>query len=267
MVNSARQLNKLVTGWPGHTTTVIAVFQVFSHWSCWCCAFRTGQCREQQAGKCSLVHDPTAVAVCPRWLQGSCSNAACLLQHCRCPDVMPVCTFYLQVTFYHTRKAARKGSYAPCSTAPSPSLFPPCPCPPGSPPVPLRSLPRMFFLILCSSLCMACTDGSPATSAHLSWRHSNVCTCGGTSNFNQGFWCVLAGLVHDRRLPLCSCQGGPKCTCMPGVCCWALPSWGSLHQEALDAPHDSPVATEQGIAGKQTSSTRERQACCRNHAA
>ncbi|KAL3143385.1 Zinc finger CCCH domain-containing protein 3, variant 2 [Trebouxia sp. C0009 RCD-2024] len=57
---------------------------------------RTGQCREQQAGKCSLVHDQAAVAVCPRWLQGCCSNAACLLQHCRCPDVMPVCTFYLQ---------------------------------------------------------------------------------------------------------------------------------------------------------------------------
>lgn len=62
--------------------------------------FRTGQCREQQAGKCSLVHDPAAVAVCPRWLQGCCSNAACLLQHCRCPDVMPVCTFYLQVSLH-----------------------------------------------------------------------------------------------------------------------------------------------------------------------
>lgn len=47
---------------------------------------------------------------------------------------------------------------------------------------------------------------------------------------------------------------------MPGVCCWALPSWGSLHQEALDAPHDSPVATEQGIAGKHTSLPKQHSA-------
>ncbi|DBB17282.1 TPA: hypothetical protein ACH3X3_014328 [Trebouxia sp. C0006] len=57
---------------------------------------RTGGCREHQAGKCHLVHDPATVAVCSRWLQGSCTNTACLLQHRPCPDVMPVCTFYLQ---------------------------------------------------------------------------------------------------------------------------------------------------------------------------
>ncbi|KAL0039824.1 hypothetical protein WJX77_009071 [Trebouxia sp. C0004] len=57
---------------------------------------RTGGCREHQAGKCHLVHDPATVAVCSRWLQGSCTNTACLLQHRPCPNVMPVCTFYLQ---------------------------------------------------------------------------------------------------------------------------------------------------------------------------
>ena len=108
------------SGLPCHTTTVIAVLWVFTLWSSCCCAFRTGQCREQQAGKCSLVHDPTAVAVCPRWLQGCCSNAACLLQHCRCPDVMPVCTFYLQVS-HNTR-----GMVA-APVAPQPSLCFPLP--------------------------------------------------------------------------------------------------------------------------------------------
>ena len=240
---------------PAHSATVLAVFQVSAPWSSWYCVFRTGQCRERQSGKCLLVHDPTAVAVCPRWLQGSCSNAACLLQHCRCPDVMPVCTFYLQVSFQHTGGQLRPPLHSPLGP-PSPLPFPlgPPPTPPVSKPA---SPPEAFQACVFSCCAAACVwhalmEAQQPYSFHPGATPVSALDSS-TSNSSQSFWCVLVGLVHDRRLPLCARQGGPKRTCMPGVCGRALPSWGSLHQEALDAPHDSPVAAEQGIAGKHTS--------------
>ena len=42
---------------------------------------RTGFCSGMQAGQCKHVHDPAKVAVCVRWLQGSCKDGMCLLQH------------------------------------------------------------------------------------------------------------------------------------------------------------------------------------------
>ena len=59
---------------------------------------RTGRCEAQAKGRCQLGHDPTKVAVCQRWLLGNCNTVACPLQHSRCPEVMPVCTFFLQVS-------------------------------------------------------------------------------------------------------------------------------------------------------------------------
>lgn len=125
-----------------------------------------------------------------------------------------------------------------------------------------------MFCLCASGLCVACIHGNQSYLC-LSWHHftGNTLVCAfdsSTWDIIQGF-CMLVGLVHDRGLPLCACQGGPKCTCMPGVCCWTLPSRGRLHQEALDTPHDSPVATEQSIAGKQTSPAGQPQAhCCSN---
>ena len=43
------------------------------------------------------MHDPTKVRVCARWLQGRCTADPCLLQHQVVPDLMPVCSFFLQV--------------------------------------------------------------------------------------------------------------------------------------------------------------------------
>jgi hypothetical protein len=59
---------------------------------------RRGECALARAGTCPRTHDPSKVAVCPAWLQGRCGDAAaCKLQHKILPDLMPVCTFYLQV--------------------------------------------------------------------------------------------------------------------------------------------------------------------------
>ena len=74
-------------------------------WSCMLCDMvliytcRTGRCEAQAKGRCLLKHDPTKVAVCQRWLLGNCNTVACPLQHSRCPEVMPVCTFFLQVSW------------------------------------------------------------------------------------------------------------------------------------------------------------------------
>lgn len=61
------------------------------------CIRRRGVCRER--AKCRYVHDRSKVAVCPAWLQGRCplEGAVCPLQHERRPDLMPVCSFFLQV--------------------------------------------------------------------------------------------------------------------------------------------------------------------------
>ena len=59
---------------------------------------RTGVCAGQANGQCTLVHDKSKVAVCSAWLSGSCSSSAeCTLQHKACPDLMPLCQFYLKV--------------------------------------------------------------------------------------------------------------------------------------------------------------------------
>ncbi|GIL77477.1 hypothetical protein Vretimale_2965 [Volvox reticuliferus] len=61
---------------------------------------RTGVCslsRDISSGRCPHTHDPSKVAVCSRWLAGSCTDASCHLQHRRVPDLMPLCTYFLQV--------------------------------------------------------------------------------------------------------------------------------------------------------------------------
>jgi hypothetical protein len=60
---------------------------------------RHGQCALAHAGRCPKVHDPAKVAVCTRWLLGRCDGKACRLQHRVAPELMPACTFFLQVGF------------------------------------------------------------------------------------------------------------------------------------------------------------------------
>ena len=45
--------------------------------------FRTGMCKEgAQGARCVRLHDPARVAVCPQWLQGTCTRGErCPMQH------------------------------------------------------------------------------------------------------------------------------------------------------------------------------------------
>lgn len=54
-------------------------------------------CEEARQGRCPHIHDPVRVAVCGRWLAGSCTVPDCPLQHRRCPDLMPLCSHFLKV--------------------------------------------------------------------------------------------------------------------------------------------------------------------------
>ena len=63
--------------------------------------------------------------------------------------------------------------------------------------------------------------------------------------------CCTAGLVHHRKLPLCSCEGGPWSTCLSGICQWPLSKGCGVHQKAPHPSHDPAAATKQGFAGKQ----------------
>ena len=61
-----------------------------------CLAFcRTGRCRKPE-GQCQLRHDPETVAICLRWLCGTCHGDGCSLQHKVNRARMPVCTFFMQ---------------------------------------------------------------------------------------------------------------------------------------------------------------------------
>ncbi|GIL64783.1 hypothetical protein Vafri_18661 [Volvox africanus] len=55
-----------------------------------------GYCPDYCRGSCPHTHDPTKVAVCSRWLAGTCTDANCHLQHRLVPDLMPLCTYFLQ---------------------------------------------------------------------------------------------------------------------------------------------------------------------------
>ncbi|XP_024515733.1 uncharacterized protein LOC9641455 isoform X3 [Selaginella moellendorffii] len=56
---------------------------------------RFGKCKKGD-GKCPYIHDAGKVAVCTKFLKGSCSNVSCLLTHKVLPERMPDCSFFLQ---------------------------------------------------------------------------------------------------------------------------------------------------------------------------
>eukprot|EP00877_Chromochloris_zofingiensis_P014502 jgi/Chrzof1/9305/UNPLg00273.t1 len=56
-----------------------------------------GHCELAKANQCEKVHDPSKVAVCPKWLAGKCRSKTCRLQHKVLPELMPVCSYFLQV--------------------------------------------------------------------------------------------------------------------------------------------------------------------------
>ncbi|XP_064980113.1 uncharacterized protein LOC135622303 [Musa acuminata AAA Group] len=56
---------------------------------------RFGECNKK-GGKCPYIHDPTKVAICTKYLSGSCSNTNCKLTHKIIPERMPDCSYFLQ---------------------------------------------------------------------------------------------------------------------------------------------------------------------------
>lgn len=57
---------------------------------------RLGKCLAYANGRCSMIHDPRYVIVCPSFLRNACKNEKCLLSHNANLHKMPVCKYYLQ---------------------------------------------------------------------------------------------------------------------------------------------------------------------------
>ena len=55
-----------------------------------------GKCNKKEKGICPYIHDPDKVAVCRKFLAGSCLNGECLLSHKVAPEKMPSCKFFLE---------------------------------------------------------------------------------------------------------------------------------------------------------------------------
>ncbi|XP_064466522.1 zinc finger CCCH domain-containing protein 3-like isoform X2 [Ornithodoros turicata] len=55
---------------------------------------RFGRCNK--GDKCTYIHDPDKVAVCTRFLRGTCRVSKCPFSHRVSPDKMPVCSFFLR---------------------------------------------------------------------------------------------------------------------------------------------------------------------------
>ncbi|CAK8678817.1 uncharacterized protein LOC143470558 isoform X2 [Clavelina lepadiformis] len=55
---------------------------------------RFGKCN--RGGKCPYTHDPERVAICTRFLRGTCRDTCCLFSHKLSKKKVPVCSFYLR---------------------------------------------------------------------------------------------------------------------------------------------------------------------------
>nr|XP_042908455.1 zinc finger CCCH domain-containing protein 3-like isoform X2 [Parasteatoda tepidariorum] len=55
---------------------------------------RFGRCNK--GIKCAFVHDPSKIAVCTRFLRGTCKSEKCLFSHEINPGKMALCSFFLQ---------------------------------------------------------------------------------------------------------------------------------------------------------------------------
>ena len=55
-----------------------------------------GKCTKKEVGNCPFLHDKEKIAVCRRYLQGSCHKDNCLLTHRVAPEKMPVCKYFLE---------------------------------------------------------------------------------------------------------------------------------------------------------------------------
>ena len=53
---------------------------------------RFGRC--SRGAECRLIHDPKRVALCPRFLRGTCKLDNCPYSHVISEEKMPLCSFY-----------------------------------------------------------------------------------------------------------------------------------------------------------------------------
>ncbi|KAK8778977.1 hypothetical protein V5799_019683 [Amblyomma americanum] len=64
-------------------------------WKSYCIFFnRFGRCNKGDS--CGYIHDPEKVAVCTRYLRGTCKVSDCQFSHKVAPEKMPVCSFFLK---------------------------------------------------------------------------------------------------------------------------------------------------------------------------
>lgn len=56
---------------------------------------RFGKCNKDD-GKCPYIHDPSKIAVCTKFLKGSCFDINCKLTHKAIPERMQDCSYFLQ---------------------------------------------------------------------------------------------------------------------------------------------------------------------------
>ncbi|XP_057490495.1 zinc finger CCCH domain-containing protein 7-like isoform X1 [Actinidia eriantha] len=56
---------------------------------------RFGKCNKDD-GKCPYIHDPSKIAICTKFLKGSCSDPKCKLTHKVIPERMQDCSYFLQ---------------------------------------------------------------------------------------------------------------------------------------------------------------------------
>ncbi|KAK8767465.1 hypothetical protein V5799_005756 [Amblyomma americanum] len=64
-------------------------------WKSYCIFFnRFGCCNKGDS--CGYIHDPEKVAVCTRYLRGTCKMPDCPFSHKVAPEKMPVCSFFLK---------------------------------------------------------------------------------------------------------------------------------------------------------------------------
>lgn len=64
-------------------------------WKSYCIFFnRFGRCNKGDS--CAYIHDPEKVAVCTRFLRGTCKVSDCPFSHKVAPEKMPVCSFFLK---------------------------------------------------------------------------------------------------------------------------------------------------------------------------
>ncbi|KAK5642581.1 hypothetical protein RI129_008748 [Pyrocoelia pectoralis] len=55
-----------------------------------------GKCKGLDSGKCIRLHNPDQISLCPRFLQGACTDTKCLLSHKVSAEKMPTCKFFLE---------------------------------------------------------------------------------------------------------------------------------------------------------------------------